>query len=374
MTKKKKYISLPSKFNNGATPLIMAYIGEDDPHRGDSKAAEGIGRTIAEQMKGQYVYVDATMRKKIFPRLRSIEARLRALLRRDGIPDIAIGTDTWNIKELTSKNAVYTVTSMNEYLASDLGIKDDDLVAHHLTPQLLSAAGTEFEKQYPWLPRPLIAVMVANSLGDGNDKELALYLAHLAAAYPQCTLFLCPSRRAAGVQFRVHASLSGIFGKIDKALAGKGPNHTQFNSLPLHLKRIFRHMDKQSPHSRLRGRTCTISPSYKKALSGYNPYLGLLANADHFIVAGDSYSIVSEALYTGKKVYVFEPGDDRYDRLRKRGYIVDLEDIDCLRPLPAKKIKPPDTTNCVAQAIINRYEKEIGQLNKSERPTPFIMG
>ena len=41
-----------------AGPRVMAYIGDDDPHRGDSKAAQGLARVVADMLNGTYVYVD----------------------------------------------------------------------------------------------------------------------------------------------------------------------------------------------------------------------------------------------------------------------------------------------------------------------------
>ncbi len=43
-----------------------------------------------------------------------------------------------------------------------------------------------------------------------------------------------------------------------------------------------------------------------------NPYLGMLACADHIIVTGDSISMLSEACATGKPVYMFDLGVGEY--------------------------------------------------------------
>ena len=49
---------------------------------------------------------------------------------------------------------------------------------------------------------------------------------------------------------------------------------------------------------------------------GKNPYLGILAHADCFIVTGDSVNMVSEAIATGKPVHVFKDfgGSKKFDR------------------------------------------------------------
>jgi hypothetical protein len=40
-----------------------------------------------------------------------------------------------------------------------------------------------------------------------------------------------------------------------------------------------------------------------------NPYLAYLALADQFVVTGESMSMLTEAAYTAKPLYIFDPGD-----------------------------------------------------------------
>jgi len=48
-------------------------------------------------------------------------------------------------------------------------------------------------------------------------------------------------------------------------------------------------------------------PSFIWDGHGENPYFDIIANADAFLVTGDSHNLVSEALAGGKPVYVFDP-------------------------------------------------------------------
>jgi len=48
-----------------------------------------------------------------------------------------------------------------------------------------------------------------------------------------------------------------------------------------------------------------------QAGTGGNPYLAYLALADQFVVTGESMSMLTEASYTGKPLYIFDPGDAR---------------------------------------------------------------
>jgi uncharacterized protein len=48
---------------------------------------------------------------------------------------------------------------------------------------------------------------------------------------------------------------------------------------------------------------------YRVAEGGENPYQGVLALADAFIVTGESMSMLGEAADTGRPLYIFDPGD-----------------------------------------------------------------
>ena len=59
-----------------------------------------------------------------------------------------------------------------------------------------------------------------------------------------------------------------------------------------------------------------------------NPYFGILAHADSLIVTGDSVNMVSEAIATGKPVYIFQlsGGNSKFDLFHKR-----LQELDKTR-------------------------------------------
>jgi mitochondrial fission protein ELM1 len=48
------------------------------------------------------------------------------------------------------------------------------------------------------------------------------------------------------------------------------------------------------------------APFYLWDGQGNNPYTGILGAADYIITPGDSVSMMSEACYTGKPVYIFD--------------------------------------------------------------------
>jgi uncharacterized protein len=143
---------------------------------------------------------------------------------------------------------------------------------HPVTPAKLQAAGERWRQTFADLPRPLVGVLIGGSNGrfvlDGSVMaDLSVRLAHLAASHA-AGLAITPSRRTgADNEAVLRATLTGV-------------------------------------------------PAYIWDGKGENPYLGILALADVLVVTEDSVSMTSEALATGKPVYVVRlPGDSA--RLRR---------------------------------------------------------
>lgn len=99
--------------------------------------------------------------------------------------------------------------------------------------------------------------------------------------------------------------------------------------------------------------------------AGDNPYFGLLAHADYIIVTEDSVSMTSEALATGKPVYIasLAGGAARLDAFHKL-----LQEQGYTRPfiglLDQWSYTPPDDTMRVTQEILEQFAKKA---NKSKR-------
>ena len=83
-----------------------------------------------------------------------------------------------------------------------------------------------------------------------------------------------------------------------------------------------------------------------------NPYLGILAHADCFIVTGDSVNMVSEAIATGKPVHVFKDfgGSKKFDRFHNS-----LEKLGVTRPFSGRiekwEYETIDEMTLVADAV-----------------------
>jgi uncharacterized protein len=143
---------------------------------------------------------------------------------------------------------------------------------HPITPTKLQAAAEQWRQALADLPRPLVGVLIGGGNGrfvlDGSVMaDLSARLANMAATH-SAGLAITPSRRT---------------GADNEAV--------------------------------LR-RTLANVPAYVWDGKGENPYLGILGLADILVVTEDSVSMTSEALATGKPVYVVRlPGDSA--RLRR---------------------------------------------------------
>jgi hypothetical protein len=315
-----------------AGPLVMAYIGEDDPHRGDSKAAAGLARLVAEMTRGRYVYVDKAMLDGLFSgslydKLQKYSSTI------GGGPDIMIGSNSALDVDAFPKRPVLTISSINEVIQGRVTQGVCELVPHHLTKEILADARTRFQEVFPDVKGPLVAVMMGGRFR--SEEELAEKLVKIARNYPEITFFLCPSRRT-GMSAPVLAE--ALERKIRRLQEGNG---------------VF--ADQQTPYN---GKITILDAEYGAAIAanGFNPYLGLLGRADHIVVAGESYSLVSEALFTGKNIYLFKEGH-AYKGLHNKGYVQKVAALDENQPFPTRPMEPLDLTRDVAASIVEEYNE-----------------
>lgn len=184
---------------------------------------------------------------------------------------------------------------------------------HRVTPGKLSAAKEKWEKHFSKIPHPRVAVLIggtskAHTMTLENARLLALQLLHLAES-PDIGLIITASRRTG-----------------------------EENS------KLMREM--------LQGPAISFWDG-----TGDNPYFGLLALADFIIVTEDSVSMASEALSTGKPVYIvaLEGGARRLDKFHKilheQGYTRPFTGL-----LEKWSYTPPSDTQLVAEEIRQRMK------------------
>jgi len=311
----------------------MAYIGRDDPHRGDSHGASGLARVVADMLDGTYIYVDQSMIDACFKGEPS--EKLRKYIEKVGSPDIVFGKYARDLCHVTSKPPVLIEDDINEALSQWGSHEYEELLCHHLTNELLEDRAREFEIRYPEIKGPLAAVFMGGfDFEDSNMVSLAASkLAEIATLYPEITLFVCPSLRT-------------------------GENHGRFMK---DLEDAVWPSSAVKPMHYVTGESNVrlLTQDYEAAISNYNPYLGLLGKADHIVLLGDSGSIISESLFTGKNIFV--AGDNDCPELKKNGYIVDLMEIGDGQ-FPTVSMPPLNVTRDVAKKIVESYKLEVGKL------------
>ncbi len=153
---------------------------------------------------------------------------------------------------------------------------------HRIRPEKLQSEAARFRPAVAALPRPLVTVLIG---GQSNTFRLdASAMRSIAGRLKQMAsdhgvgLAITPSRRTGAENIAI----------LNEILAGPGTSIWD--------------------------------------LAGDNPYFGFLGLADYIVVTGDSVSMVSEAIATGKPVYVIDlEGGSRkfqafHNMTRERGY------------------------------------------------------
>tara|TARA_Y100001936_G_scaffold226262_1_gene245483 strand:+ start:6935 stop:7849 length:915 start_codon:yes stop_codon:yes gene_type:complete len=133
---------------------------------------------------------------------------------------------------------------------------------HGVTQDRLKEAHSEYAQQYGSLPRPVIGVLIGGTnktfhFTENDAERLSAMLCKMAEESGG-SLAITPSRRSGDENIQI----------IKNNLSGQ--NFDLWNG------------------------------------SGNNPYFGILAHADAFVVTGDSVNMVSEAIATEKPVYVYQ--------------------------------------------------------------------
>lgn len=188
---------------------------------------------------------------------------------------------------------------------------------HRITPEKLAESRAQFAPLLSSLPWPRVAVLIggnsrAHSMTPETAERLAGQLQHLAAR-KGVGLMVTASRRTGDDNRR-----------------------------------------------RLQEKLQDLPHCYFWDGAGENPYFGFLAHADYIIVTEDSVSMTSEALTTGKPVYIagLSGGARRLDAFHKK-----LEQQGYTRPftgvLEEWSYTPPDDTAAVAREIRIRMKGKI---------------
>lgn len=321
-----------------AKPVILVSTLGDDKTRGDSHGYIGIGKNVAEKLGGEYHYIDEETLAALYPKISDEDDALSAHLDKIGTPDIVFARKfrRWhNGKIINGKYKIpFIVNDVNEDLsAGRFALKG--IVAHHITPEISRAEGQKFSAAYPDLPRPLVAVIMTDTKFSG----LAELLIPKLKDFPEAGILVCSSRRT------TNRSYENMMDTLASAIAESGA----------------------TGRIRLRGYNFNDEQINKS----FNPYIGLLNQADHIVICGSSQSILSEALSSGKSVHLYSSCRKEgglYIQLRQKNLLKVFNSYAAHQPLESHPIPPVNLTANVAENIISLYrhslQKKLGPLRR----------
>ena len=308
-------------------PLVLVHLGNDDPTRGDSQGFKGLGLKVAEKLNGSVLVTDDQGLAHAYPKKYNPTERLFAHLDYVGL----------HSHVFSRHGARIIIDEINERVTCQYA-NSNDLVTHHITPQTLKTEGRKFRDAYPGLPHPLIAVMTS-TLSEIWVDDIVNGLQQACDDLSKATIFVCTSRRTRDSAYQeLRHKLARAFDKSNIRLAG------------FHLNK---------------SRGEDLSTESKK----FNPYVGLIDQADHVIVVGDSYSMISEPLAAGKTVHTFR--GCHFPTLEKKGFVRPAFQESCCRNfrLNTKNFAPINLTDQVAEKICSRYR--YGPLWGLRHPVTF---
>ncbi|WP_295888574.1 ELM1/GtrOC1 family putative glycosyltransferase [uncultured Thiohalocapsa sp.] len=153
----------------------------------------------------------------------------------------------------------------------------NELTVHGLEGQRLQRAGETWASRFAPLPRPWIGVLVGGDSGPYTlGKRAASRLLEQAVARARD----CGGSLLVTTSARTRPTVTEV---LERGLSGSGGVHT-------------------CPHF-----------LHRYGASPDNPYAGILALADAFVVTGDSIAMLSEACGTGRPAALFDLGGMRRD-------------------------------------------------------------
>ncbi len=325
-------------------PMIVVSIDNDNPARGDTHGYIGMAKRIASMTGGKFFFLDDKALEDMYPHIwqypdeeyecRKNDERLKQFFEDHGAPDYLFSRQTslFMQKYLEQKGKGVIISAYNEHVSENLGfmLGLGKMVPHHLTPEILAHEGYKFATEYQELPRPFIGVVIANLYGD--QGKLARKLGDLQKAYKEATIFVTSCHRTGEEEY---TDFMGCLRAYLKASEGR-------------VKLVDYNYKFHETHEGMDQR--------------WNPYAGILHQSDHLILAGESHSMVSEMLSTGKIVHKAQ------NILPKREpFIKNLFDYAAGAPLETPRDTAPDATEVCARKIIGKHDRHTSYWMEAAR-------
>lgn len=316
-----------------ATPVIYVNFGSENADGGDMHGLVGIADIVAKKLNGTVHHVSTQILKGAYPVDMPAEA-YRKFVNDHGRPDLLFTLGENNFPKALHDKSIFRVNQINEKLTEKYAA-DSPLVAHHITPALLDDEGAKFRTRYPNIQHPLTAVMVAS---DFHLAGFADPLVDLCKDAPKATIFICTSPRTTHDDFkRVKQAIMARLYAVRRA------NDIIVESFHLNKERYYK--------------------------GYYNPYPGLLREADHIAVCGQSQSMVSEALMSGKSVHIHHQLND-YSDLQDKGLVHEFNRAAGYAQHETRSISPINLTGQIADGVIEDYRRHLEQKNMHGQQQP----
>jgi mitochondrial fission protein ELM1 len=230
------------------------------------------------------------------------------VLRAYGTPDVIVHSfhqqHDWRFLEeirLASKGQTHLI---------HLQANDPRGTPTRVTPKRLAQAKEAWASTFARMPRPIIAVLIGGQTQSANftspfAKDLGERLKNLAKEN-QGSLLITNSRRTTEIATKsLLETISGV---------------------PVYFYDMKNERNESTLYINM-----SAHADYNKKSDASNPYLGILAYADYIVTTGDSFSMLSDALATGKPVYVYAP--DSTVEQRHKDFIVNLYQQGRIKPL-----------------------------------------
>ena len=302
-------------------PLSYVLFSPDEhTTRGRNHAFEGVSRLFAQRTSRPWVSVTPDELNRLYPgNENSTICRQKYLADREKPDVVFCSVNNWS----SDLPDAFHVGNLFQY-TDELKDYKKHLVCHHLTPEILQEGKKNFDEHYANIRKPLIAVL---PLKNSDPEGFAAQLIKTVSLYPEATIFICGSWRTrpdeqaylqTRLQKEIDARNMGDFVNIENFSMGK--NEIGFND--------------------------------------YNPYIGLIAKADHVVLCGQSASIVSEVLFTGKTPLLkkYDPATSLSEE--KLVYYFNGKNLE--NGFPTRNIEPISIISEVVDEIVNHFKSKGG--------------
>lgn len=320
--------ALPQAANEAT---ILLNVGTNDPTRGDVAGWRGMARGMAAKTGARVVYADDKTVRSAFgdDQDTPYQELLAKYIEEFNPPEAVFGHSCHKTLSLLGQdpNDVYEMTRINEGITGDL-LGEHELVAHHLTDEVVAEEGVLFDEKHPNIKKPIITVMLQDPYGGKDRKAFAERIVKVMSHYPEATIYLCGSR------------------------------HTSEDSYNDLQEKIIKETKKQRVSKKIDVTGYKFDREAK-----YNPYKGLIARSKHIVVwASSSQSLVSEALFSGKTVYLH--GTHSYSNAKKKGLATNFNELALDEAPLSQEFEPFNLTDQLVEKLMEQKDTKDTDVDK----------